>query len=76
MGQVIIDLEDELETKVRSAAKSMNLSVNQWLSNIIKENVREEWPDSVRELAGAWQDFPSLEEIRDFPRSDAPCEEL
>jgi len=24
----------------------------------------EEWPDEVRELAGAWPDFPDLDELR------------
>ncbi len=76
MGQVTIYLEDEIEIKMRSAAKAMNLSQSKWIANIIKEKVIDEWPGSVRELAGAWKDLPSLEEIRSFRESDAFREEL
>ncbi len=76
MGQVTIYLEDEIEAKMRSASKSVNLSQSKWIANIIKEKVVDEWPSSVRDLAGAWEDFPSLEDIRDFPDSDAPREEM
>ena len=41
-----------------------------------KEKLVDEWPVSVQELAGAWSDFPSLEEIRDNPQPDFPREEL
>ncbi|MBW1787575.1 MAG: CopG family transcriptional regulator [Deltaproteobacteria bacterium] len=76
MGQVTIYLEDEIEVKMRSAAKAMNLSQSRWIANIIKEKVADEWPGAVRDLAGAWKDFPSLEDIRHFQESDAHREEL
>ena len=76
MGQVTIYLEDEIEVKMRSAAKAMNLSQSKWIANIIKEKVADEWPKSVKDLAGAWKDFPSLDEIRDFQEQDAHREEL
>ncbi len=76
MGQVTIYLEDEVEAKMRSAAKSMRLPQSKWIANIIKEKIVDEWPSSVRELAGAWKDFPSLEDIRGISKSDAPREAL
>ena len=39
-------------------------------------DMEDEWPSSVRELAGAWKDFPSLEDIRGISKSDAPREAL
>ena len=76
MGQVTIYLEDEIESKMCASAKAMKLSKSRWIASVIKEKLVDEWPASVQELAGAWGDFPSLEEIRDNPRSDSPREEL
>ena len=64
MGQVTIYLDNEVEIKMRAAAKAMNLSQSKWIANIINEKMADQWPDSVKELAGAWRDFPDLEEIR------------
>jgi len=36
----------------------------------------KKWPLSVKKLAGAWKDFPSLEEIRKTVSSDCIREEL
>ena len=76
MGQVTIYLEDELEAKMRLAAKAMNLSQSKWIATLIQEKVRDEWPISVKELAGAWADFPTLDEIRQNIGHDAAREEF
>ncbi len=76
MGQVTIYLEDEIEYKMRSAAKSMHLSQSKWIANLIKQKVVDEWPASVKNLAGAWKDFPALEEIRKLENVDLPREDL
>ena len=64
MGQVTIYLEDNLEVKMRAMAKSMKLSQSKWIADLIREKLNDEWDPAVIALAGAWQDFPSLEEIR------------
>ena len=65
MGQITIYLEHEIENKIKTAAKTSNLSVSKWIGNIIKEKISTEWPQDVVNLAGSWkEDFPSLEEIR------------
>jgi hypothetical protein len=76
MGQVTIYLEAEVEAKMRSAAKAMNTSLSQWVANIIKEKTAESWPESVKNLAGAWSDFPEQEEIRSSLGQDATRETL
>lgn len=76
MGQVTIYLEDEIEAKMRASAKARNLSQSKWIAEIIKEKIVDEWPGSVRDLAGAWKDFPSLEDIRGFTETDASREKL
>jgi predicted transcriptional regulator len=63
MSQVTIYLDDELENKMRAAAEAMNLSKSRWIAALIEEKLKNEWPASVIALAGAWEDFPTLEEI-------------
>jgi len=64
MGQVAIYLDDEIESKMRESAEAMKLSKSKWIVDLIKEKVTDEWPESVRKLAGTWKDFPLAEEIR------------
>ena len=64
MGQVTIYLENALEEKMRISAKTMRLSQSKWVANLIREKLHNEWPNSIIELAGAWENFPSAEEIR------------
>ncbi|MEK6749544.1 MAG: CopG family transcriptional regulator [Pseudomonadota bacterium] len=64
MGQVTIYLEDEIEAKMDQAAKSAHLSKSKWVARLISAEVSNNWPKSVADLAGAWGDFPSPEEIR------------
>lgn len=76
MGQVTIYIEDETEAKMRAAAKSQHLSQSKWISNLIKEKIANQWPQSVIDLAGAWKDLPTLEEIRASHGKDSPREKL
>jgi len=76
MGQVTIYLDDDVESKMRSAAKSMKISQSKWISSLIKKKVNGEWSESTKNLAGAWADFPSLDEIRYFQNADSIREEL
>lgn len=76
MGQVTIYLDDESESKMRASAKAMHLSQSKWIANLIKEKVADEWPESVRKLAGSWEDFPSAEEIRETMGKDSLREEF
>ena len=65
MGQVTIYLDNEIENKMKKAAKTSAISVSKWVADIIKEKVLTEWPQDVINLPGSWkEDFPSLEEIR------------
>ena len=64
MGQVTIYLDDETEKTVRAAAESDGVSLSKWIARRVHKGARAEWPASVRELAGAWPDLPSAEQIR------------
>lgn len=64
MGQVTIYLEDEIERKMSEAAKSAHLSKSKWIAQLIQERVADEWPQSIVNMVGSWDDFPSVEELR------------
>ncbi|MGE5340834.1 MAG: CopG family transcriptional regulator [Candidatus Omnitrophota bacterium] len=76
MGQVKIYLDSELEIKMRAFVKAMHLSQNKWIADLIEEKIRTQWPESVIKLAGAWKDFPTVEEIRQTQGTDAKREEI
>jgi hypothetical protein len=76
MGQVTIYLDDEIEKRMTANAKAMKLSKSKWIANVIREKLVDEWPANVRELAGSWEDFPTLEEIRDSGQRDITREAL
>lgn len=71
MGQVTIYLNEETEKKARAAAESDGVSLSKWIAGRIDKGVDAEWPVLVRELAGAWPDLPSAEEIRRSSRKDS-----
>jgi hypothetical protein len=76
MGQVTIYLDDETERKMNAAIKSAHVSKSKWIAQLVQEKVANEWPQSIVEMAGSWDNFPSLEEIRQIPAADASRELL
>lgn len=78
MSQVTIYLPNELEQKIKRAAKTSSLSLSKWITQIIEEKISGEWSQDIIELAGAWgdDDFPTLEEIRASYTTDVEREEL
>ena len=64
MGQVTIYIDDETVKKMIASAKAKNMSKSKWVTEVIREKVAKEWPASVRELVGSWEDFPSAAELR------------
>ncbi|HKL78749.1 MAG TPA: CopG family transcriptional regulator [Gammaproteobacteria bacterium] len=76
MGQVTIYLNDEDESRLRKAAEESGVPVSRWVARLVEERTRDEWPDSVRQLAGQWSDFPETEELRDSQVADAERESL
>jgi hypothetical protein len=76
MGQVTIYLDSETETKMRAVVKSTRLSQSKWIANLIEEKIKNDWPESVIQLTGAWKDFPNIEEIRRTQGTDIRREEF
>jgi hypothetical protein len=76
MSQITIYLEPELAEKMRRAAESEGLSQSRWIAKLVSDRLSSQWPESVRELAGAWPDFPEAEELRQSAGQDVPREKL
>lgn len=76
MSQVTIYLDEDTEARMRSAAQSAGIPVSRWISRLIQEHTRTEWPPQVRELAGVWNDFPDAEGLRADSGTDSPREPL
>lgn len=64
MGQVTIYLDEDAEAKARAAAAAEGVSLSKWVAQRIGQSARSEWPAFVRDLAGAWADLPSAEQLR------------
>lgn len=76
MAQVTIYLDDETEARMKRAADEAGVSRSRWVADVIREKTVKEWPESFRRLAGAWQDFPEVDELRAGLGEDVPREPL
>ena len=76
MGQVTIYLESEVEKKMNNMVKKSGMSKSKWISNLIKEKTASSWPENVVNLAGAWSDLPTADEIRKSIGEDVERESL
>lgn len=74
MAQVTIYIPNDLESKIKAKANSLNISISKFISTILEHKVQNEWSDQSRKLAGSWEDFASIEEIRDNQGQDATRE--
>jgi hypothetical protein len=74
MGQVTLYLDSETETKMKLAAKAAGVSQSRWVADVIRQRTAAQWPESIERLAGAWEDFPTAEEIRAGLGEDVPRE--
>ena len=64
MAQVTLYLDEETKKRMRRAAKAAGVSQSRWLAELVRQETASEWPAEVRELAGAWPDFPEAEDLR------------
>jgi len=74
MAQVTIYIANELENQIKAMATSLNISVSKFISTTLEQKIKNEWSHSSRKLVGSWDDFPTLEEIRNNENKDIPRE--
>ena len=76
MAQLTLYLDDETEARLKETANSAGMSLSRWVANLIREKIASQWPVSVIELAGAWADLPTAEELRRDVPEDLPRETI
>lgn len=78
MSQITLTLDEEVEAIVYQMADAENIAPDLWLSQFIKQQVKQHkgWSPEVKALAGSWADFPNLDEIRSAQGNDAERESL
>jgi hypothetical protein len=76
MGQVTIYLDSKTEKRMLTIVKKNGVSKSKWIADLIKDKTAHTWPDHIFDLAGAWKDFPTAEEIRIGTGQDAKREPL
>jgi hypothetical protein len=64
MGQVTIYLDGDTEKLARKEAQAKGIPLSKWVAEKVQRGARAEWPPEVRDLAGAWTDLESAEQIR------------
>ncbi len=72
MPQLNLYVDESTHARIQRAAKAAGMSLSKWVAGVVTEKTTDQWPAEVLALAGAWKDFPSLEEIRSSEGRDAP----
>jgi len=76
VSQITIELSNDLESQIKTMANSLNISLSTFISTILEQKIQNEWNANTHKLAGAWDDFLSLDEIRSNQGTDAQREEF
>ena len=76
MAQLTIQLDDELADRIHAATVAAGTTPSEWIADALRQRIQADWPQFVRDLAGAWPDFPTAEEIRSQTGSDLTRERL
>lgn len=76
MAHLTIYLSDEVEKRVRKAAKVAKVSVSKWVAERVTNSVETAWPPEFLKLAGAFPELPDAAEIRQGLGVDVPRETL
>jgi hypothetical protein len=68
--QVTLYVDEDTDAKARAAARAASVSYSRWVADLIRSRTRDEWPDSIKCLAGVAPDFPlqKADEASDIPR--------
>ncbi|MDM8547434.1 hypothetical protein QUF61_13140 [Candidatus Venteria ishoeyi] len=56
--------------------KTVLLSKTQWAAKLTQEKLVHEWPQSIIDMVGTWEDFPDIEDIRSQQEQDVEREHL
>jgi predicted transcriptional regulator len=69
-----IHLDDDTAKAVKLAAEENKTSMDAWIADAIRRKLAT-WPQAIVDLAGAWSDFPTKDDLKDLTE-DIPRESL
>ena len=61
MPQITLYLDDATQTLVEQAALAQGWSKSRWVAEVIRKYAAQEWPPTVKALAGQFADFPVID---------------
>jgi hypothetical protein len=76
MANVTIYLPEEVEGRIRKAAKAEGTSVSRWIAGQLTKIVDQGPANELVSLAGAFPDFPEIDELRHGYGTDTPREHV
>jgi hypothetical protein len=72
MSQVTLYLDEETHALMEQAAKASGTSKSRWVAELIRAQVRRQWPQDFLRAAGSIPDFPLREADPAFDAADVP----
>jgi hypothetical protein len=76
MAHLTIYFTDDVENRVRKAAKAAKVSVSKWVADRVAKSVETAWPPGFLAFAGSFPDFPDVAELRRGNSADIRRESL
>jgi len=76
MAQVTIYIDNNLEENIKRLAKNTGESISKFISKILEQNISSNWDNEIKDLAGSWSDFPTIEDIKNTQAKDTKREEF
>lgn len=70
MAQITLYLDDALQARLKDSAARQQLSQSQFVAQLIRQAVDDQWPTEVLQLAGAVADFPLVDGLRESTGTD------
>lgn len=54
MGQITIDLDDDIERRLQSMAEAAGIPVSRFVADLLGSRIPNDWPESVQNFPGTW----------------------
>jgi hypothetical protein len=71
MAQITLYIDDSTQARLRDAAARRQVSLSQFVADLIRRATETTWPDEVLALAGSVPDFPQPPALRAGLSDDA-----
>lgn len=76
MGPITLYLDDVLEQQMNQLIEQQKQPAHLWLADAIQQKLNNGWSSDVMQLAGSWDDFPSVETLRENSEQNIEREAL